>query len=246
MKFVRLSILMAVVSLLSGCASQTFSIKDKGESFNIASIKDAPRIILTEFTDQREEKVFVGRIGLGYCKIDYPITALLTNRIASKLKSEGFNVDIILISDTGKERISSILKDNDAKFFLKGGLEYFYFSSFDAIMGTAKGKIDFSVHLLDPKGEPIFSKKYSSNSWKYVGFSALTAPAELVERMLDACVTDLFQDKEFINIIRLTNKTKEGLIPEIEKLSKMHSSGILSDEEFKKAKSKLLESKTTR
>lgn len=246
MKIIRLSILIIAVSLLSSCVSQTFSIKDKGESYNSIPIKDAPRIILTEFTDQREEKVFVGRIGLGYCKTDYPITALLANRIASKLRNEGFNVDIILISDTSKELISSILKNNDAKFFLKGDLGYFYFASFDAIMNTAKGKINFSVDLLDLKGEPIFSKKYFSNSWKYVGFSSLTAPAELVERMLDVCVTDLFQDKDFTNMIGLTNKTKEGLISEIEKLSGMHSSGILSDEEFKKAKSKLLESKDTK
>ncbi|PIP19431.1 MAG: hypothetical protein COX41_02925 [Candidatus Omnitrophica bacterium CG23_combo_of_CG06-09_8_20_14_all_41_10] len=241
MRFVRLSILILTVFLISGCVSQTFNIKNKGEAYDVPFIKDAPKAIVIDFTDLRGEKAFVGRVGLAYGKIDAPIPSILTDAIALRLRKEGFNVDKVLISRLGKQEIANILKNNEAKFLLGGGVEYFYFGSMDAIMEAAKGRVDFYVELFDTSGEKIFSQKYSSQSGKWMGFSARTGFPELIEQMLDASAEELFIDKEFLRVVELSNKDN-GLVSEIDKLSKLHSSGALSDEEFKKAKSKVLDS----
>ena len=240
MKLVRLIILVFIVFLLSGCVSQTFSIKNKGEAYDAPFIKDTPKAIVIDFTDLRGEKRFVGRVGLAYGKVDAPIPSLLTDAIALRLRKEGFNVDKVLISRLNKQEITNILKNNEAKFLLGGGVEYFYFGSVDAIMESAKGRVDYFVELFDTKGEKVFSRKYSSKSGKWMGFSVRTGFSELIEGMLDASAEDLFKDEEFLRAIKLSNKDS-GLVSEIDKLSKLHSSGALSDEEFKKAKSKLLD-----
>lgn len=240
MRFVRLSILILVVSLLSGCVSQTFSIKSRNEAYDAPFIKDAPRVIVVDFVDLRGEKKFVGRVGLAYGKVDAPIPSLLTDTIALRLRKEGFNVDKVLISRLSKQEIAKILKNNEAEFLLGGGVEYFYFGSMDAIMEAAKGRVDFSVELFDIKGDRIFSREYSSHSAKWMGFSSYTGFPDLIERMLDESAEDLFKDKDFLGFIGLSNKDN-GLVSEIDKLSKLHSSGALSDEEFKKAKNKLLD-----
>jgi hypothetical protein len=197
-------------------------------------------VITANFEDLRKNKEFIGRVGFSYAQSATPVTAKITDAIASELAKEGFNLAKLQVSRKNKDEIAKALKDNNADLLLTGTLDHFYFCSLDALVKSAKGKVDFNLELYNTNGVKIFSKKYSTLTAKWIGFSPRDKYVELIEQMIAVAVTDLFRDREFIRALGPADKNIK-LLSGLERLIRQHSFGHLSDEEFNKAKSRLLE-----
>jgi len=240
MKFIKVTILACIGFLLSGCATQTFNIRERDLAYEKRMVKGAPKIIITDFDDLRKEKTLVGRVGLLYTKVSAPIISDITDAIALELYKEGFNLQKLKVHKSNQEEIVKTLENNQADFLLTGEVEYFYFWSLDALIKSAKGQVDFLAVVFNTNGAKIFSKKYSIRINKWIGFSPRDKYIELIEQMIDAVVAELFRDREFIRKLGPSDKNS-NLITGMERLSRMHVTGTLSEGEFERAKSKLLE-----
>src|SRR3989338_2101498 len=94
-KISPVSILSFMVIFLSGCA-HTASIKDSADVYGKPLAVNAPRIGIADFTDSRQNAKHIGQVAaLAINEPQTPINAILTNRIASKLMEQGFNVQKI-------------------------------------------------------------------------------------------------------------------------------------------------------
>jgi hypothetical protein len=198
---VLLVISMAVVSFVSGCAYSA-KIIDKSEVYSMPMIQSAPKIILADMTDSRADKKMVGRVGALDLTSQTAINVVLTNRIASKLREEGFNVQKMNLSkpmDRGE--IAEALKSNSGKAFLSGGLDNFFIASFDAVMEKAKGTTTFYVKVFDKEGNAIFNKNYLGYAENWIGLTGQFGCEKLIEQCIQASVDELFKDPEVKSLL---------------------------------------------
>lgn len=240
MRIAKPNILVLFVVFLSGCATQTFNLTPRDAAYQKPQIAGAVKVIVSSFEDLRKQKDYVGRIGLTYTQVAAPVGTDLIDAIALELAKEGFNLAKLQVNRSNTEEIVKILKDNNAELLLTGSLDYFYFWSLDALLKSAKGKVDFTLELYNTNGAKVFSKQYSTKSAKRIGFSPRDKYLDLIGQMIDTAVSDLFRDREFMRSLGPADKNNK-LLTGMERLMRMHTSGYLSDDEFNKAKARLLE-----
>ena len=90
--------------------------------------------------------------------------------------------------------------------FLSGGLNSFYVSSFDAVMETGKGSMNFYIDVFDEAGRAIFNGKYSAYAEHWIGLTGQYGTEKLIEMSVQAGLNDLFSDRRFRELL---NKIKK-------------------------------------
>ena len=186
---------------VSGCAYNA-KIIDTGNVYSMPMIQGAPKIILADLNDNRADKKMVGRVGALDLTSQTAINVVLTNRIASKLRDEGFNVQKANLSKPmDKSEMVEILKSNSGKAFLSGGLDNFFIASFDAVMEKGKGTATFYVKVFDKNGNAIFNKNYSGYAENWIGLTGQFGCEKLIEQSIQASIDEVFKDQEFRNLL---------------------------------------------
>lgn len=194
----KLVVLFSVAFLVSGCATYSARIKDTSDVYSMPTIEDAPKVIVSDLSDNRDDKKKLGTVGALNLTSDTAINVILTNRIASRLREAGFNVEKINLSDSEDDNeVSETLSANNGKILLTGTLDSFSVSSFDAIMETGKGTVNFYIKVVDENGNVIFSKNYSGYAENYIGLTVQFGCEKLIEQSVQASVDNLFEDREF-------------------------------------------------
>ncbi len=182
---------------ISGCA-YTANIKDTVDIYRAPAIQGAPKIILADLNDNRADKNAVGRVGALDLKSNTAINIVLTNRIASRLRDEGFNVQKSnLTKPMDKNEMIEALKNDNGNAFLSGGLDNFFIASFDAIMEKGKGKATFYIKIFDKDGNSIFNKSYSGYAENWIGATGQFGCEKLIEQCIQDSVDEVFKDEEF-------------------------------------------------
>lgn len=202
----KLVALAVMVSFVSSCAYSA-KIIDTTKVYNLPIIQGAPKIILADFTDNRANKKQLGRVGALNLTSQTAINIVLTNRIASRLREKGFNVQKANLSKTmDKTEIREVLKYNNGNAFLSGGLDKFFIASFDAVMEAAKGITSFYVKIFDKDGNAIFNKTYSGYAENWIGLTGQFGCQKLIEKSIQASIEELFGDLEFRDLLTEINK----------------------------------------
>lgn len=179
---VGLIVLAVAVSFVSGCAYNA-KILDTGNVYSMPMIQGTPKIILVDLTDNRADKRLVGRVGGVNLTSQTAVNVILTNRIASKLRDEGFNVQkVSFLKPMDKGEIVEILKSNSGKAFLSGRLDDFFIASFDPILEKGNGAATFYVNVFDKDGNAIFNKNYSGHAENWIGLTGPYGCEKLIEQ----------------------------------------------------------------
>ncbi len=200
-KFGLFGILGLLVIMLSSCAYSA-KITDTGNVYNLPTIQGAPKIILADLVDNRADKVKIGQVGALQLKSQTAINIVLTNRIASRLRNEGFNVQKANLSNRmDKGEMAEILKSNNGNAFLSGGVDNFLVASFDAIMEKGTGTTSFYVKIFDRDGKNIFNRTYSGHAENWIGMTGQFGCEKLIEDSMQASVDELFRDGEFKHLL---------------------------------------------
>lgn len=194
-----LFVLLAVA--VSGCAYSAKMI-DKSDVYSMPMIQGAPKIILADITDNRADKRLVGRVGALDLTSQTAVNVVLTNRIASKLRDEGFNVQKVNLSKPmDKGELVEALKNNSGNAFLSGGLDNFFIASFDAVMEKGKGTATFYIKVFDKAGNNIFNKSYAGYAENWIGLTGQFGCEKLIEQSIQASVDELFKDPDFRRLL---------------------------------------------
>jgi hypothetical protein len=171
-------------------------------------IQGAPKIILSDLSDNRSDKKTLGQVGgLTLVESDTSINVILTNRIASRLRDEGFNIQKTNLSkpaDMGE--LKELLKSSNGNVSLSGGVNNFYISSFDAIMETGKGTVNIFIDVFDNNGNAIFNGKYSAYAEHWIGLTGQFGSEKLIEMTVQASVDELFRDSRFKDLLAKVGK----------------------------------------
>jgi hypothetical protein len=196
-KFWALGFLFILV-VTSGCMTWTAKIEDKSGIYSKPVIVGAPKIIITDLTDKRHDKKLVGRISALNLATQTPINIIITNRIASKLREAGFNIQKVELTGLeNKSEVIAALKRNSSKMLFTGRLDHFFVESSDAILETAKGRASFRVDILDERGKSLFYRTYTAHAQKHIGLGGGPGSEELIKETIQATVNTLFHDIEF-------------------------------------------------
>lgn len=199
-------ILVLLTAVVSGCAFNA-TILDKSDVYNMPMIQGAPKIILADLNDNRVDKKTVGQISALVLTSQTPISSILTNRIATRLREEGFNVQKVNLSKSmDKGEMLEVLKSNNGRAFLSGGLDNFFIASFDAVMEKAKGTATFYIKAFDKDGNVIFDKNYSGYAENWIGLTGQAGAEKLIEQSIQASVDELFKDQDFKNLLEKIKK----------------------------------------
>lgn len=199
-------VLVLLAVAVSGCAYNA-KIIDKSDVYNMPMIQGAPKIILADLNDNRTDKKTVGQISALVLTSQTAISAVLTNRIATRLREEGFNVQKVNLSKSmDKGEMLEVLKSNSGRAFLSGGLDNFFIASFDAVMEKAKGTATFYIKSFDKDGNAIFDKNYSAYAESWIGLTGQFGAEKLIEQSIQASVDELFKDQEFKNLLEKIRK----------------------------------------
>lgn len=188
-RFMFLLIVILMGAYLSGCATHVARLKDSGSVYSMPELSGKAKVVVSDLTDSRADKKKVGMICLLSLESEKPINVVLTNRIASRLRDRGFNVE--------KEGPSTASSKKEADFFLTGGLDNFFISSSDAILEKAKGAATFRIRIYDNAKKIVFDKNFSSIAEHWIGLTGQWGSEKIIEDTLEASVNELFQDKEF-------------------------------------------------
>lgn len=198
--------LAVIVSFISGCAYSA-KIIDTGNVYSLPMIPGAPKIILADFGDNRGDKRLIGRVGALDLTSQTAVNVILTNRVASRLRDEGFNVQKAKLEKVmDKKEFMDVLRNNNAAAFLSGGLDNFFIASFDAIMEKGKGTTSFYVKVFDKDGNNIFNKTYSGYAENWIGLTGQFGCEKLIEQSVQASVDELFKDSEFRDLLEKIKK----------------------------------------
>ena len=199
-------VLVLFAIAVSGCAFNA-KIIDTANVYNLPMIQGAPKIILADLNDNRVDKKTVGQISALVLKSETPISTILTNRIATRLRDEGFNVQKVNLSKSmDKGEMLEVLKSNSGRAFISGGLDNFFIASFDAVMEKAKGTATFYIKAFDKDGNVIFNKNYSGYAENWIGLTGQFGAEKLIEESIQASVDEVFKDQDFRSLLEKIKK----------------------------------------
>ena len=175
-------LLMGIVFTLPGCATHVAHLKDASAVYGAPAISGAPKIVVTDLNGQRVDKKKVGLISMLSLESATPINVVLTDRIAARLKDEGFNVHKIKIEAplSGAE-IAQTLYSQKGRLLLSGSLDDFFVASSDAVLEKARGRSAFHLKIYDHHGEVVFSKNYSGLAEHWIGLTGQWGSEKVLE-----------------------------------------------------------------
>ncbi len=205
-KRASLALCLTIAVYLVAC-TQTVALTDNVAAYSMPLIQGAPKVILSDLADNRSDKETLGQVGaLILGEASTPINVILTNRIATRLRDEGFNVQKTNLTKPGDAKeLEYLMASTGGNVFLSGGLNTFYVSSFDAIMETGKGAVNFYVDVSDNAENAIFNGKYSASAEHWSGLTGRSGSEKLIEMSVQG-VDDLFSDRQFRELL---NKIKQ-------------------------------------
>jgi len=196
-KFWSLGFLVALV-VTSGCLTWDAKIDDMRAVYSEPDNLGVPKVIITDLSDRRRDTKLVGRIAALNLATKTPVNVIITNRIASKLKYAGFNIQKIDVAgNISKSELAAAVKRNNAKLLFTGRLDHFFIASSDAILETAKGRVSFRIDILNEQGQSVFYRTYTANTEKHIGLGGGQASEEFIEKTIDTAVSKLFEDEAF-------------------------------------------------
>jgi len=193
---------MFLLTLTSGCITWNAEIEDMSNVYSKSAIAGAPKIIISDLSDKRSDTKLVGRISALNLATKTPVNIIITNRFASKLQEEGFNIQKVEIANSeDKAEIVEALKRNSGKVLFTGRLDHFFIESSDAILETAKGRASFRIDILDNSGKSLFYRTYTARAEKHIGLGGGPGSEELIKTTIQASVNELFNDAEFQRLL---------------------------------------------
>jgi len=196
-KFWLLGFLVMLVTT-PGCTTWNAKIEDMSDVYSKPAIAGAPKVIITDLTDNRRDKKLVGRISARNLTTETPINIIITNRIASKLREAGFNIQKVELTGLKtKSELAEVLNRNNGKILFTGILRQFFIESSDAASEMAIGRVSFRIDILDERGEPLLSSAYSTSTRKNIGLDDRAASEELIKETIQAGVNKLVRDSGF-------------------------------------------------
>ncbi len=195
--------ILAIALSLSGCA-YTSSIKSGMDVYNQPVNANSPRIAIVDLKDRRQNPNHVGQVSaLAINQPSTPINMILTNRIASKLVDQGFNVQKIHALDlSDQSQTSEMIMSSGAVVLITGDLHDFFIKSFDAMMEPAKGRGEFTITVLDASGEVIYKKLCVGTAEHFIGLTGQFGADKAIDKTIDAGVGQLFEDPQFKEILQ--------------------------------------------
>ena len=194
--------LLVMLSVTSGCITWRAEIEDMSFVYSKPPIAGAPKIVMNNLLDKRSDKKLVGKICALKLATKRPINVIITNRIASKLREDSFNVQKVQLTyPESKIQVVKVLQDNRGTLFLSGILDYFYIESFDAIMEPARGEVEFRIYLLDKNGKSIFDRIYFVHTRKHIGLGGGPGSEKFIKATIKATVDKLFNDIDFLKVL---------------------------------------------
>lgn len=209
-KAVRLGLLL-VVMVSSGCMTWEAEIEDMSGVYSKPAIAGATKIVMTDLCDKRSDKKLVGRISALNLATKTPINVIITNRIASRLRDAGFNVEKVEVAQPeSKSEAVAALRRTDGKMVFTGKLERFFIESDDAVLEIAKARVSFRIEILDGSGQTLFHKTVRAYTSKHLGLGGGPASEELIEKTTQVGVNKLFQDGEFQRFLSEANRSEAG------------------------------------
>jgi len=196
-KFWSLGFLVMLVAT-SGCMTWVAKPEDMSDVYDKPTIIGAPTIIITNLSDKRRDTKLVGRISALNLATEAPVNVIITNRIASKLRDAGFNIQKVELTgfESKSDRIA-VLKRKGGKMLFTGSLDHFFIASSDAILEAAKGRVSFRVDILDDRGNSLFYKTYTARTEKHLGLDGGPGTEKLIEETIQAAVNKLLRDTKF-------------------------------------------------
>jgi hypothetical protein len=202
MKRVAFGVFLMAVSL-QGCA-YTSSIKEDGDVYGKSLVANAPKVAIMDLTDSRKNPKHIGQVAtIAMNEPKTPINAILTNRIASKLLQQGFNVQKASVGNLNdKAEMGSVLNSSGSKILITGNLQDFFVKSFDAMMESAKGQAAFSVKVVDATGQTVFDKPFIGNAEHFIGLTGQFGSDKAIDKTINAGVDRLFNDSDFQTILK--------------------------------------------
>jgi hypothetical protein len=202
------AILFLVLAVFSAGCTYTVAVTDNVAAYSMPLIQGTPKVILSDLSDNRSDRKTLGQIGgLTVADSSTPMNVILTNRIATRLRDEGFNVQKANLTKPGDPaELAHLMASSNGTVFLSGGLNSFYVSSFDAVMETGKGSVHFYIDVFDERGSAIFNGKYSAYAEHWIGLTGQFGTDKLVEMSVKSSVDDLFNDRRFRELL---NKIKK-------------------------------------
>ena len=189
---------LVILMATSGCMTWVAKPEAMIGVYDKPTIAGAPTIIITNLSDKRKDTTLVGRISALNLATETPVNVVITNRIASKLREAGFNIQKVGVTgfETKSDR-AAVLKREGGKMLFTGSLDHFYIASSDAIMETAKGRVSFRVDIFDDLGNSLFYKTYTARTEKHLGLDGGPGSERLIEETIQATVNKLLHDSEF-------------------------------------------------
>ncbi len=194
---------------MSGCAHVS-SIKDGSEVFAPShQSANQPTSAVASFKDQRDNKLHIGQVAaLALNEPATPMNEILTNRIAARLKGDGFNITKIPTQNTTDIASNrEALKQSEARVLISGRLNEFFVKSFDALMEPAKGQCLFSVQVVDATGNVVFDRSYTAFADHFIGLTGQFGSDAAIDKTVNASVDLLFNDAEFQVLINNIKNT---------------------------------------
>lgn len=196
-KFLSLGFL-AVIALTSGCMTLEADIEDMSSVYMQSAKPGAATIIISDLSDNRTNQELVGRICALNLATKTPINVIIANRIASRLRQEGFNVQKVALNNPrSKREATEALKHTEGKVIITGSLDRFFIESGDAVLETARGRVTYRVDILDKFGKSVFYKTYSAYTQKHIGLDVNKRTVEFIEKTVQETVNQLFYDTKF-------------------------------------------------
>jgi len=192
-------VLLALLSFfIAGCVTHVAKVNDMSDIYHRAMIKGAPKILVADLTDNRTDKKKLGTVGALNITSQTEINTVLTNRIAARLKDEGFNIQkVYIVNVADNKEIIEALNYNNGKVLISGELNNFSIASFDAVLEKARCIVIFYIKIFDKNGKAIFSRKFSASAKNWIGLTGPFGTEKLIEQSINASVDALFGDREF-------------------------------------------------
>jgi hypothetical protein len=190
------------------------ALKDTSELYEYIMLKGAPLIQVSDMDDRRGKGSKIGRIGSLRFLLSGDIEEALSDRIAVRLMTKGFNVRKETPFFLNDKSVVSELRKSGIDLGITGDVYRFFFDEIDPVTEDMIGKSIFSVRVLSQKGEELYNGYYFLSVRQNITEAPLSGSEELVRRMVGASVDVLFADKRFLEAVGAGENKARNDLPE--------------------------------
>ena len=240
----RLLLFALIISLINVGWFSTYKvdIRNVRNFYTTVKLKGAPEVLLSNLKDQRTNRKLIGQIGSLKFVPDIPVRDAFTDRIASRLKTNGFNIKKKQITSNQK-KIARTLYKKHAISFITGDIFAFSFTGINSETKNVIGKSIFDIKVYDINGVNTFEKYYFVSVDSSITNTPLSDAENLIEELFNTSMDILFNDQEFtssMGIVKLQDKKLKDYAYYDKNLSKEVNSLLLSFNSLKISKNEFL------